>query len=61
MNNVTLEEIRNVIALSDLPDEQLQWLLDHCEYRQYEDGQQMVTLGQPMDYMWIMIEGTGSF
>jgi signal transduction histidine kinase len=57
----TLDEMRNVIALSDLPDEHLQWILDRSEYEEFEDGATMVKTGDPMDYMWFVIEGAGDF
>ncbi|MEI9910477.1 MAG: hypothetical protein WDO71_12905 [Bacteroidota bacterium] len=34
----TIEELKKVIALSDLPDEHLQWILDHSFYVEFEGG-----------------------
>jgi len=61
MASVTLSELKNIIALRDLPDEHLQWLLDHSESEEFEDGSTMVKTGDPMDYMWFVIEGVGDF
>jgi hypothetical protein len=36
--STTIEELKKVVALSDLPDDHLQWLLDHSDYHEYEDG-----------------------
>ena len=55
--SVTIEELRKVIALQDLPDEHLHWILDHSEYYEYEDGHLIFKKGDPMDVMWILLEG----
>lgn len=54
---VTIEELKKVIALHDLPDEHLQWILDHSEYHEHEDGEIITKLGDPMEVMWILLEG----
>ena len=38
MQTVTVEDLKKVIALSDLPDEHAQWILDRAEYVELEDG-----------------------
>jgi signal transduction histidine kinase len=57
----TIEDLKKVIALSDLPEEHLQWLLDHSEYFEYSDGELLMKHGEPADYMWISIEGKVNF
>jgi signal transduction histidine kinase len=58
MNNpVTIDELKNVIALRDLPDEHLEWILNHSGYREYEDGEVVHKTGYPIDVMWILLEG----
>jgi len=52
-----IEELRKIIALQGLPDEQLQWILDHSEYRELEDGEMISQTGKPMEYLWLMSEG----
>ena len=54
---VTIDELKNVIALGDLPDEHLQWILDHSEYRAYTDGELIAKYGEPAEVMWIMLSG----
>lgn len=54
---VTIEELRKIIALKDLPDEHLEWILSHSEYNEHEDGEEIVKTGEPIDVMWILIEG----
>ena len=38
---MTTDELKAVTAFNDLPNEQLQWILDHAEYHEYEDGSQI--------------------
>ncbi len=62
MNNpVTVEELKNVIALRDLPDEHLEWILSRSVYEEYEDGQLMFKTGDVAEYMSFLIEGKLNF
>src|SRR3954468_7171772 len=61
MQSPTIEELKKVIALSDLPDKQLQWILDRSEYSEYEDGTQIKKTGDEADVMIIILEGKISF
>lgn len=61
MSPVTLDELKQVYALKEAPDTTLQWLLDHIEIRQYEDGDCIVKSGEPVDHMWFIVEGKASF
>ena len=61
MSPLTIEDLKIVIALSDLPDEHLQWILDHSELREYEDGASVAKFGEPAEWMWFTIEGKISF
>lgn len=60
-HSVTTEELRKNIALSDLPEEHLQWILDRSEYHEYEDGTLLFNTGDPAFYMWILLEGKLDF
>jgi len=60
-NNVTIDELRSVPALSDLPDEHLQWILDRSDYKEYQDGECMFKTGDPIDVMWMVLEGSAAF
>jgi signal transduction histidine kinase len=53
----TIEELKTVIGLSELPDEHLQWLLDHSELREYHDGDMVVKTGGIPEEMIILLEG----
>ena len=57
----TIEELKKVIALKDLPDAHLQWIIDHSEVWEYEDGAVLFRTGDPIDVMWVLLEGSVSF
>ena len=61
MQNGTIAELRKVIALSDLPDNHLEWINDHSERHEYEDGAVMIRFGDPADVMWFIPEGRFDF
>lgn len=58
---VTIEELKRVIALREIPDEHLAWIINHSTYAEYEDGSQILKTGQPIDDMWMIIEGKADF
>jgi signal transduction histidine kinase len=61
MQPVKIEDLKNVVALSNLPDEHLQWILDHSEYQEYADGDLITKFGDPADVMWISLKGKVAF
>ena len=61
MPPVTLDDLRKVVALQDLPDEHLKWILDHSDYVEYADGDIIAKYGEPAEAMWIALEGKVSF
>ncbi len=61
MEKVTTGDLKRVIALSDLPEEHLQWILDRSEYHEFEDGELVAKFGDPADVMWFSLEGKVSF
>ncbi|MBN2012816.1 GHKL domain-containing protein [candidate division KSB1 bacterium] len=61
MQSITIEDLKAVIALSDLPDEHLQWILDHSTYKVFSDGEIIGKYGDPADVMWIMLSGKVPF
>ncbi|GAA4419959.1 ATP-binding protein [Nibrella viscosa] len=61
MQPVTVADIRKIVALADLPDEHLQWILDHSEYGEYEDGTQLKKTGDEADVMIMVLDGKVSF
>src|SRR5262245_53740027 len=61
MKQVTIGELKAVTSFSDLPDEHLQWVIDHSEYQEFEDGSQLRKTGDEADVMIIIIEGRITF
>jgi signal transduction histidine kinase len=61
MLSITTTELRKVNCLQDLPEEHLQWMLEHGEYHDYPDGTVLTRTGEPIDDLWLMIEGIGMF
>jgi signal transduction histidine kinase len=61
MHSKTIEELKKVVALNDLPDEHLQWLSEHMETNEYEDGMLISKSGDPADHMWFIPQGSVDF
>jgi len=57
MQQITIEELKKVVALSDLPDEHVQWILDHSEPLEYTDGDLVAKSGETAEWMFFIIEG----
>jgi signal transduction histidine kinase len=57
MHPVKIDDLKNVLALCDLPDEHLQWILDHSEYKEYADGDLIAKYGEPAEWMWAALSG----
>ncbi len=54
---VSLNELRSVPTFADLGDDELQWILDHCEYKEFEKDEYFSRPGDPADFMPIILEG----
>ena len=61
MQPVTIKELKKVIALSDLPDEHLEWILSHSHYQEFEEGDIILKTGEPIEDMTIILEGKMTF
>lgn len=61
MNSVSIEELKTVVAVRDLPEDLLQWILDHTEYHEFEDGVLIRKFGDPANEMYIIVEGSLNF
>ena len=61
MQTVTIDDLKKIIALNGMPDEHLQWILDHSEYHEYDDGTVIMKTGEVPEYMMLIIEGVLSF
>ena len=58
---ITPEDLRKVNALSDQSDELLHWLINHCDYKEYDDGNHVAKYGQEAEVMWFLLEGKVNF
>jgi signal transduction histidine kinase len=61
MATTAIENIKKVKALNGLPEEHLQWIIDHSEYHEYEDGTIIMKTGDTPEYMMFIVEGVLSF
>ena len=57
MNPVSIEDLKKVFAVNDLPDDHLQWILDHSEYKEFSDGDLLAKYGDEADVMIFILEG----
>jgi signal transduction histidine kinase len=55
------EDLKHILALAELPEEHLQWIIDHSEYHEYQDGDLLAKYGEPADVMWLALEGKVAF
>ena len=55
MAAATLAELKRVIALRDVPEEHLQWILDNSQYYEYEDGTPILRSGAPTTRMMFIL------
>lgn len=61
MTPVTIEELKTVIAVKDLPEDLLRWIMEHSEYHEYEDGTLVRKFGDPANEMYFILSGTINF
>lgn len=61
MQSVTPDDLKHIVALEGLPDEHLQWIIDHSEYQEYADGDIIAKYGQEAEVMWISLTGKVAF
>jgi signal transduction histidine kinase len=57
MKPATIDELRKVFALSELPDDHLQWILERSELTEYADGDVIAKYGEVSDRMIFILEG----
>src|ERR1035441_4922283 len=61
MSNVTREELRTVEVFHDLPDEQLDWFLEHATEVRMQPGEIYVRAGDIADKMIVVLQGNSAF
>ncbi len=57
MPGVSRDELRTVSVFRDLPDEQLDWFLEHSSEVRLAPGEVSVRAGDPADKMVVLVEG----
>lgn len=57
MKKVSVDWLRAIEALKDVPDDQLQWLLDHSIQLTVPEGEVLFKIGEPVRGTYIVIEG----
>src|SRR5271157_3180127 len=57
MPKVSRDELRSVTVFHDLPDEQLDWFLDHASEVSLQPGEISSRAGDPADKMVVVVEG----
>ena len=57
MANVSRDELRTVAVFHDLPDEQLDWFLEHATEVRLAPGEIYIRAGVPADRMVVVLEG----
>jgi signal transduction histidine kinase len=57
----SIDDLRKNVALKDIPDEHLKWILDRSEYKVYEDGMSLFKTGDPAEFMFLLVEGKVPF
>lgn len=56
-NDVTIEELKAIPVLSEVPDEQLQWFIDAGEVVTFEEGERVFEFGDPVSLTTVLLEG----
>lgn len=61
MPSPTIDDLRKVIALRDLPDEHLKWIFERSEYHEFPDGMLVSKYGDEADAMYFIVTGKLTF
>ncbi len=54
---LTPEELRRTFLFEAFSDEQLRWVMEHGEVVQVPPGTKLLTEGEPVDVMWVLLDG----
>src|ERR1700694_5822271 len=57
MQTVTVSTLKTFEALKDVPDNELQWLIDNCKTYQLQDGDSLTNKGDPLTGPHFIIKG----
>jgi signal transduction histidine kinase len=51
------DDLRGIGIFADLPQEQLDWLVEHLQERRFQPGEVMGQEGEPLDHLIVILEG----
>ena len=51
------DDLRQIEALSDLTDTELEWIASHTQEQHFADGQVVVQAGDPASHLFLLLEG----
>ena len=57
MNVYTPSNLRNVSVLAEVPERELQWILDHGTLESYKEGDFLFKKGDPANHLYILMKG----
>ncbi|MEP6681953.1 MAG: ATP-binding protein [Parafilimonas sp.] len=57
MKQLSVRDLKNFEGFASVPDEQLQWLIDHGETFYIEENQLLFNVGDPVDTTFLVLEG----
>ena len=52
-----IEDLRRIEIFADLTPEQLSWLVEHFETREFQQGEIMARQGDPLEHLTVILEG----
>ncbi|NME72754.1 Crp/Fnr family transcriptional regulator [Flammeovirga aprica] len=54
---MSIEKLKAVPTFEGVPEDQLQWLLDHGELKTFKNKEPMFQPGDPAEYLFVVFEG----
>ncbi|MCD8739502.1 ATP-binding protein [Mucilaginibacter roseus] len=58
MYTVTADQLKKIESLQTVPEDQLQWLIEQGEVREYESGERIFEAGAPLNITMVVLEGS---
>jgi signal transduction histidine kinase len=58
---ITVADLRTIEVLVDLPDDELQWIAEHCIERTAAAGEVVFEPGTPAEFMYFLLKGSIEF
>lgn len=61
MPNKSIDDLKKVVILSDLPEEVIRWIYERSEYDEIDDGVLFYRKDDPAEHLWFIPEGRFDF